>query len=158
MNRFPPFGFVWSALMLAAFSGMAPAQTPPPQNQSAAAMTRTEHVWKDAGRSSTFDALWTDRELKMIREELAVGTDVIEKNEYIFNAGALLHFKQDRYPAPGKSGPTLATMVSFDKTGKAVISMKRLDGKPVGPATAAEIDQVKKHLDALLAIADKRRP
>lgn len=128
----------------------AATSSPPP-------MERTEHQWKGADRSSGFDVLWSGTELKMIREEVAPAAGVIDKNEYTFNAGALLHYKQDRYPAPGKSGETVATMVSFDKTGKPVISMKRIDGKPAGPASPEEIGQARKHLDELLAIARKAR-
>lgn len=137
-------------------NGQAPAVAQPASPaKTAPAMERTEHEWKGTGQSSTFDVLWNGVEPKMIREEIAPAAGMIEKNEFVFNAGALLHFKQDRYPEPGKSGQSVATMVSFDKTGKPVMSMKRLDGKPVGPASPAEIAQAKKHLAELMAIAGK---
>lgn len=117
-----------------------------------AAMERTEHEWKSGGQSSTFDAHWMGTELKMIREEMNENAGMIEKNEYFFNAGALLHYKQDRYPAPGKSGATVAIMASFDKSGKPAMSMKRVDGKPAGPASPEDIAQAKKHLAELLII------
>ncbi len=91
----------------------------------------------------------------MIREELQAADGMVEKNEYIFNQGALLHYKQDRYPATGKSGPATATMVSFDKTGKPVISIRRIDGNPAGPASPQAIAAAKKHLAELLAITGK---
>lgn len=142
------------AVVLAGFfclvAGTAPAQSP--AKPAAPPMERTEHIWKDATRSSTFGAHWSGSELKMIREEMEERAGMIEKNEFFFNAGALLHYKQDRYPAPGKSGPSLAIMASFDKTGKAAMSMKRLEGKPVGPASPEEIAQAQKHLAELLAI------
>lgn len=129
--------------------GRAWAQSPA---KPAPAMERTEHEWKDGKRSSTFGAHWTGGELKMIREEMAENAGMIEKNEYFFNAGVLLHYKQDRYPAPGKSGPTEAIMVSFDKTGKAAVSMKRIEGKTTGPASSDDIARAQKHLAELLAI------
>ena len=135
------------------FAGHVPAQSP--AKPAAPPMERTEHQWKDAARSSTFGAHWTGSELKMIREEMNESAGMIEKNEFFFNAGTLLHYKQDRYPAPGKSGATVAIMASFDKTGKPAISMKRLEGKPVGPASPEEIAQAKKHLAELMAITAK---
>ena len=94
-------------------------------------------------------------ELKMIREEMAPRADMIEKNEFFFNQGVLLHYKQDRYPEPGRKGESVALMVSFDKTGKPSISMKRIDGNPAGSASAAEIDLAKKHLAELQLITGK---
>ncbi len=151
MNYRQVFLFTLSAF----FCGTAPVNVAYAATSSPPPMERTEHVWKGADRSSGFDALWSGAELKMIREEIALISGITEKNEYVFNAGALLHIKQDRYPAPGKSGETVATMMSFDKTGKPVISMKRIDGKPAGPASAAEIAQARKHLEELLAITGK---
>lgn len=130
------------------------AQTKPAA-KAAPAMARTEHQWQGAGKSSSFDALWFGTELKMIREEMAPRDNVIEKNEFMFNQNVLLHYKQDRYPESGKKGGSVATMVSFDKTGKPSISMKRIDGKPAGPASAAEIEQAKKHLAELQLIISK---
>lgn len=146
---------VLTALLLPVAAVSAVAQTPPVK--SAPAMERTEHQWQGAGASSTFDVLWSGKDLKMIREELQAAGGMVEKNEYLFNQGALLHYKQDRYPAEGKSGPAEATMVSFDKTGKPVISMRRLDGSPAGPASAATIAAAKKHLEELLAVIRKVR-
>lgn len=134
-------------------AGHAPAQSP--ARPAAPAMELTEHQWKDATRSSTFGAHWSGNELKMIREEMAENAGMIEKNEFFFNAGALLHYKQDRYPAPGKSGATVAIMATFDKTGKPAMSMKRLEGKPVGPASPEEIAQAQKHLAELMMITAK---
>jgi hypothetical protein len=48
-------------------------------------------------------------------------------------------------------------MVSFDKTGKPSISLKRIDGNPAGPASAAEIERAKKHLAELQRITSKVR-
>lgn len=139
-------------LPVAAFSAVA--QTPPVK--SSPAMERTEHQWTGKGAaSSTFDALWSGRELKMIREELQAADGMIEKNEYVFNQGALLHYKQDRYPASGKSGPATAIMASFDRTGKPVISLRRVDGNPAGPASPQVIAAAQKHLAELLAITGK---
>lgn len=135
-----------------AMAGNVPAQSPA---KPAPPMERTEHQWQGGGQSSTFGAHWMGSELKMIREEMNEKTGMIEKNEFFFNAGALLHYKQDRYPSPGKSGPVVAVMASFDKTGKPAISMKRVDGKPVGPASAEDIAQAQKHLAELLAITAK---
>ncbi len=118
-------------------------------------MERTEHQWRDGNASSTFGAHWMGAELKMLREEVAPRGGMIEMNEYFFNQGALLHYKQDRYPEPGKKGAAVALMVSFDKTGKPSISLKRIDGNPAGPASAAEIELAKKHLAGLLAITGK---
>jgi len=47
---------------------------------------------KGGGRSSTFGAYWMGGELKMIREEVTGNPGMIEKNEFFFNAGALLHY------------------------------------------------------------------
>ena len=45
-------------------------------------------------------------------------------------------------------------MGSFDKNGKPAISMRRIDGKPAGPASpTGGIARSRKHLDELLAIA-----
>jgi hypothetical protein len=56
-------------------------------------------------------------------------------------------------PESGKSGKSAAVMVSFDKNGKPAISMRRIDGKPAGPASpAGGIARSRKHLDELLAI------
>lgn len=148
---------VLAGVLLVMFVPDVPAQTAKP----APAMELTEHRWQGGGRSSSFNAHWTGSELKMIREELAPAAGHIEKNEYFFNAGALLHYKHDRYPEPGRSGSETAIMVSFDKSGKPSISMKRIDGKPAGPATAAEIEQGRKHLGELqqvLAKAPPRKP
>lgn len=131
----------------------AVAQTPPAI--PAPAMERTEHQWRDGNASSTFGAHWMGAELKMLREEMAPRGGMIEKNEYFFNQGALLHYKQDRYPEPGKKGAAVALMVSFDKAGKPSISLKRIDGNPAGPAGAAEIEQAKKHLSELQRITAK---
>jgi hypothetical protein len=150
MNRLHMLPVVLLAGFVCLMSGPAPAQSP--AKPAAPPLERTEHIWKDATRSSTFGAHWSGTELKMIREEMAERAGMIEKNEFFFNAGALLHYKQDRYPAPGKSGETVAIMASFDKTGKAAMSMKRLEGKPVGPASPDEIAQAQKHLAELLAI------
>ncbi len=46
-------------------------------------------------------------------------------------------------------------MVSLDKTGKPSISLKRIDDNPAGPASAAEIEQAKKHLAELQLITSK---
>jgi hypothetical protein len=135
-------------------AGNVLAQSPA---KPAPAMERTEHEWKDGKQSSVFGAHWMGSELKMIREEMNESAGMIEKNEYFFNAGTLLHYKQDRYPAPGKSGDATSIMASFDKTGKPAMSMKRLDGKPAGPASPAEIAQAQKHLAELLAITARVR-
>jgi hypothetical protein len=135
----------------------AQAQAQAPE-KSSVMMARSEHAWNGGGKSSTFDVHWQNGELKMIREELAPSSGVIEKNEFVFNAGVLLHFKQDRYPVPGKSGDAVALMVSFDKSGNPLVSMKRVGGKPVGAASPAEIAQARKHLAELQAIAMKAKP
>lgn len=127
----------------------APAQSPA---KPAPPMERTEHQWRDGKQSSTFGAHWSGSELKMIREEMKESAGMIEKNEFFFNAGVLLHYKQDRYPAEGKSGSAVAIMMSFDKTGKPAMSLKRVDGKPMGAASADEIARAQKHLAELLAI------
>lgn len=145
---------VMAAALLCVIAVPAVAQSAPAK-KPAPAMERTEHEWKDGGRSSNFGAHWTGGELKMIREEMTENAGMIEKNEFFFNAGNLLHYKQDRYPAPGKSGETTAIMASFDKTGKPGMSMKRIEGKPVGPVSPAEIAQAQKHLAELLAITAK---
>ena len=137
------------AITLPAFAQTAPAK------KTAPAMERTEHEWKDGKQSSTFGAHWMEGELKMIREEMTEATGMIEKNEFFFNAGKLLHYKQDRYPAQGKSGETVAIMASFDKTGKPGVSMKRVEGKPMGPASPEEILRAQKHLAELLIITAK---
>ena len=153
MKRIPSFeAILFAATMLFAATTVAAAQSSPAV-PPAGGMARTEHEWKSAGRSSSFDVLWIGGEMKMIREEFAVVSGIVEKNEYVFNGGMLLHFKQDRYPESGKSGESVALMVSFDKNGKPVISMRRIDGKPAGPASPAEIARSRKHLDELLAIA-----
>ncbi len=145
-----------STLLLSVAAGVhAQAQAPA---KSSVMMARSEHAWSGGGRSSTFDVHWQNGEMKMIREELAPSAGFIEKNEFVFNAGALLHFKQDRHPAPGRSGDAVALMVSFDKTGNPLVSMKRVGGKPVGAASPAEIAQARKHLGELQAIAMKARP
>ncbi|MBX3661901.1 MAG: hypothetical protein KF804_05570 [Burkholderiales bacterium] len=126
--------------------------------KSSVMITRSEHAWSGGGRSSTFDAHWHNGELKMIREEFAPAAGFIEKNEFFFNAGTLLHYKHDRYPEPGKSGETVALMVSFDKSGNPQVSMKRVGGKPVGAASPDEIGRARKHLAELQAIALKKRP
>ncbi|MDP2397802.1 MAG: hypothetical protein Q8M53_05570 [Burkholderiales bacterium] len=136
-------------------TGLAAAQAPA---KSSVMITRSEHAWSGGGRSSTFDAHWHNGELKMIREEFAPSSGFIEKNEFFFNAGALLHYKHDRYPAPGKSGDVIALMVSFDKSGNPQVSMKRVDGKPVGAASPNEIERARMHLAELQAIAMKSRP
>jgi len=46
-------------------------------------------------------------------------------------------------------------MATFDKTGKAAMSMKRVDGKPMGPASPEDIAHAQKHLAELLAITAK---
>lgn len=150
---------VLCALLLSAcvLSAQAQTQAPAPA-KSSVMMARSEHAWSGGGRSSTFDVHWQNGELKMIREELAPSSGFIEKNEFVFNAGVLLHFKQDRYPVPGKSGDTVALMVSFDKAGNPLVSMKRVGGKPVGAASPAEIAQARKHLGELQAIAMKAKP
>ena len=144
------------AVMAACFfyftAGHVIAQVPA---KPAPAMERTEHQWKGGIQSSTFGAHWMGAELKMIREEMNENAGMIEKNEFFFNVGALLHYKQDRYPPPGKSGAAVAIMASFDKTGKPAMSMKRVDGKPVGPASPEDLAQAQKHLAELLAIAGK---
>lgn len=145
---------VAAAVLLGAAVMSAPVQAQPAA-KAAPAMERTEHEWKGGGVSSTFDALWSGRELKMIREEMRAADGMVEKNEYLFNQGALLHYKQDRYPAEGKKGAEEATMVSFDKTGRAVISMRKIDGNAAGPASAAAVAAAKKHLAELLAITGK---
>lgn len=149
MNRPQSLTAILAAGFFCFMAGNAPAQSPA---KPAPPMERTEHQWQGDGRSSTFGAHWMGSELKMIREEMNENAGVIEKNEFFFNAGALLHYKQDRYPSPGKSGPAVAVMASFDKTGKPAMSMKRVDGKPVGPATPEDIAQAKKHLAELLTI------
>lgn len=154
LNRALPFCTALATLLLYAITAPALAQTAPVK-KSVPPMERTEHEWKDGRQSSTFGAHWTGSELKMIREEMTENAGMIEKNEFFFNAGALLHYKQDRYPVPGKSGDTVAIMASFDKTGKPVTSMKRVEGKPVGQASPAEIAQAQKHLAELLAITAK---
>lgn len=159
-----PFHFSFNAFMAAAgaaafllFAGAevlaqssAPAKKP-------VSMARSEHVWSGDGRSSRFDVHWQDGEAKMIREEFAPFSGFIEKNEFFFNAGALLHYKHDRDPEPGKSGDSVALMVSFDKSGNPLVSMKRVAGKPVGAASPAEIVQARRHLDELLAIVRKSK-
>lgn len=135
-------------------AGAASSSTPAAQ-PAAGGMSRTEHEWKGDGRSSTFDVLRIGGEMKMIREQISVVAGIAEKNEYFFKDGALLHFKQDRYPESGKSGAAVATMASFSKAGKVTVSMKRIDGKPAGPASAQEIARMRKHLDELLLIAGK---
>jgi len=150
-----PVSILLCALLLSATALTAEAQAPA---KSSVMMARSEHAWSGGGRSSTFDVHWQNGELKMIREELAPASGFIEKNEFFFNAGALLHFKQDRYPVPGKSGDAVALMVSFDKSGNPLVSMKRVGGKPVGAASPAEIAQARKHLDELQAIAMKAKP
>ena len=152
-----PVSLVLCALLLSVSTVTAHAQAQAPA-KSSVVMARSEHAWSGGGRSSTFDVHWQNGELKMIREEVAPSSGFIEKNEYVFNAGALLHFKQDRYPAPGKSGDTVALMVSFDKSGNPLVSMKRVGGKPVGAASPAEIAQARKHLGELQAIAMKAKP
>jgi hypothetical protein len=154
MNRMQSLAAALAAGFFYASIGTALAQAPSPA-KPAPAMERTEHEWKNGGQSSTFDAHWMGAELKMIREEMNESAGMIEKNEYFFNAGALLHYKQDRYPAPGKSAAAVAIMASFDKTGKPAMSMKRVDGKPAGPASPADMAQAKKHLAELLAIIAK---
>ncbi|MBX3652258.1 MAG: hypothetical protein KF771_12885 [Burkholderiales bacterium] len=152
-----PFTFLFCVLLLSAAAMTAHAQTQAPV-KSSVVMARSEHAWSGGGRSSTFDVHWQNGELKMIREEFAPSSGFIEKNEFVFNAGALLHYKQDRYPVPGKSGDTVALMVSFDKSGNPLVSMKRVGGKPVGAASPAEIAQARKHLGELQAIAMKAKP
>jgi hypothetical protein len=150
LNRSLSFCSVIATLLFAMILPAA-AQTAAVK-KTAPAMERTEHEWKDGVRSSTFGAHWTGSELKMIREEVKESAGMIEKNEFFFNAGALLHYKQDRYPAEGKSGAAVAIMMSFDKTGKPAMSLKRVDGKPMGSASPDEIAQAQKHLAELLAI------
>jgi hypothetical protein len=147
---------LFAATMLFAVTTVAAAQSSPAV-PPAGGMARTGHEWQGAGRSSSFDVLWIGGEMKMIREEVAPVAGIVEKNEYVFNGGKLLHFKQDRYPESGKSGESVATMVSFDKNGNPAISMRRIDGKPAGTASPAEIAQSRKHLDELLAITSKVR-
>jgi hypothetical protein len=158
LNRKLPFYAVFcsaiATVLFCTITAPAVAQTASPA-KPAPAMERTEHQWKGGNQSSTFGAHWTGSELKMLREEMNENAGMIEKNEFFFNAGALLHYKQDRYPAPGKSGATVAIMTSFDKTGKPAISMKRVDGKAVGPASPEDIAQAQKHLAELLAITAK---
>lgn len=156
-SRSPVF-FLFCALLLFAAAASTHAQQAQPPAKSSVMMARSEHAWSGGGRSSTFDVHWQNGELKMIREEFAPSSGFIEKNEFVFNAGALLHFKQDRYSVPGKSGDTVALMVSFDKSGNPLVSMKRVGGKPVGAASAAEIAQARKHMAELQAIAMKARP
>lgn len=136
---------------------LAQTQTQAPA-KSSVMITRSEHAWSGGGRSSTFDAHWHNGELKMIREEFAPASGFVEKNEFMFNAGVLLHYKHDRYPAPGKSGDAVALMVTFDKSGNPLVSMKRVEGKPVGAASPDEIERARKHLAELQAIAMKARP
>ncbi len=155
MNRISPIVFI-AALGFQFVAGHVLAQAPA-SSAKPAAMERTEHEWSSGGRSSRFDAHWSGGELKMIREEMAASDGMVEKNEFFFNAGKLLHIKRDRYPAPGKSGAAEAIMMSFDKTGKPGMSMKRVDGRPAGPASPAEIAQAEKHLAELLAITRKAK-
>ena len=64
------------ALLLPVAEVIAVAQTP--QVKSAPAMERTEHQWTGKGAaSSTFDALWSGRKLKMIREELQAADGMV---------------------------------------------------------------------------------
>lgn len=154
LNRLLSFCAAITTLLLCAITAPAVAQTAPVK-KSVPPMERTEHEWKDGKQSSTFGAHWTGGELKMIREEMTENAGMIEKNEFFFNAGALLHYKQDRYPVEGKSGETVAIMASFDKTGKPAASMKRVEGKPVGPASPDEIARAQKHLADLLIITAK---
>jgi hypothetical protein len=154
LNRALSFCAAITSLLLCTIAVSAVAQTAPVK-KSVPPMERTEHEWKDGKRSSTFGAHWSGSELKMIREEMVENAGMIEKNEFFFNAGTLLHYKQDRYPAPGKNAPTVAIMTSFDKTGKPGISMKRIDGQTAGPASPDEIAQAQKHLAELLAITAK---
>lgn len=149
MNRLQLLTAILAAGFFCVVAGNAPAQSPA---KSTPPMERTEHQWKEGGQSSTFGAHWMGSELKMIREEMNENAGMIEKNEFFFNSGALLHYKQDRYPVQGKSGETVAIMASFDKTGKPAISMKRIDGKPMGPASPEEIARAQKHMAELLAI------
>ncbi|MBY0270275.1 MAG: hypothetical protein K2X06_10425 [Burkholderiales bacterium] len=152
MSRLQSLPAILATGFFCLLAGNAPAQS---TAKPAPPMERTEHQWQGGGRSSTFGAHWMGSELKMIREEMAENAGMIEKNEFFFNAGALLHYKQDRYPAPGKSGAAVAIMASFDKTGKPAISLKRVDGKPLGPASPEEIAQAQKHLAELLVITAK---
>lgn len=149
MSRLQSLTAILTTGFFCVLAGNAPAQSPA---KPAPPMERTEHQWQGGGQSSTFGAHWMGSELKMIREEMNENAGVIEKNEFFFNAGALLHYKQDRYPAPGKSGAASAIMASFDKTGKPAISVKRVNDKPVGPASPEDIAQAQKHLAELLAI------
>jgi len=153
------FVFLFSGLLslVAAATANAQVQTRSP-DKPPVTMARSEHAWSGGGRSSTFDVHWQNGELKMIREEFAPSAGFIEKNEFVFNAGALLHFKQDRYPVPGGSGDAVALMVSFDKAGNPLVSMKRVGGKPVGAASPPDIAQARKHLGELQAIAMKAKP
>lgn len=145
------------ALWLLPAAGMAAAQTPPAA-KAPVNMERSEHAWSGGGRSSRFDVHWQDGDIKMIREEFAPSSGLVEKNEFFFNAGTLLHYKHDRYPGSGAAGDAVALMVSFDKSGNPLVSMKRVGGKPVGAASPAEIAQARRHLDELLAIVRKARP
>ena len=152
MNRLHSLPAVLAAGFFCVMAGNAPAQSPA---KSAPPMERTEHQWKGGSQSSTFGAHWMGSELKMIREEMTENAGMIEKNEFFFNAGALLHYKQDRYPAPGKSGAAVALMATFDKTGKPAMSIKRVDDKPTGPVSPEDIALAQKHLAELLAITAK---
>ncbi len=154
LKRKPAFVVVLAIALSCSIVAPAVAQTPAPA-KPAPPMERTEHQWRDGARFSTFGAHWTGSELKMIREEITENAGMIEKNEFFFNAGALLHYKQDRYPAEGKSAAAVAIMASFDKTGKPAMSMKRVDDKPVGPASPEDITLALKHLAELLAITAK---
>lgn len=145
-RKFAFFAALLCAITVPAFAQTSSTARPAP------AMERTEHQWQGGGHASTFGAYWMGAELKMIREDMVAKAGIIETNEFFFNQGVLLHYKQDRYPAPGEKGASIATMVSFDKAGKPSISLKRIDGKPAGPADAAEIAQAQKHLAELLAV------
>lgn len=142
-------------LLVAGADVLAQAASAPKKPVS---ITRSEHVWSGGGRSSKFDAHWQDGDLKMIRETFAPSAGFVDRNEFFFNAGALLHYKHDRDPEPGRTGDAVALMVSFDKAGHPLVSMKRVAGKPVGAASAAEIAQARSHLEELLAIVRKAGP
>jgi hypothetical protein len=145
---------VAAAFLLAGAEALAQSAS---SSRKPVSMTRSEHVWNGDGRSSRFDVHSQDGDIKMIREEFAPSSGFVEKNEFFFNAGALLHYKHDRDPEPGKSGDAVALMVTFDKSGNPLVSMKRVGGKPVGAASPAEIAQARRHLDELLAIVRKAR-
>lgn len=151
MRRSPAAAVIFFALCAAApwtvpisFAAEKPAKQ--------SAMQRSEYHWKAGADSSTFGVLRSGADIKMIQEEMKTADGATVKNEWFFNNGALLQYMSHR-DAAGKTPPA-SLMMTFDKSGKMLLSRKMVDGKK-GQATEADAAQARKHLSELMEIVRK---